>query len=82
MYVDGHEREDVVQYRNKFIARWKEYSKRFITSNRDGAVDSTPTTKWAHSSSTAVAERKGEGPSIMVSDFLTTEWGRLKDDDK
>jgi hypothetical protein len=111
MYVDGHEREDVVKYREEFIARWKEYSKRFVTVDRTGAVDSTPTgfadipanqgrcfrlilvthdestfyandrrkTKWSHSSTTAVAERKGEGQSIMISDFLTIEWGRLKD---
>jgi len=30
----------------------------------------------------AVAEKKGEGQSIMVSDFLTSEWGRLKDRDE
>jgi hypothetical protein len=27
MYVDGHEREDVVQYRNEFLKHWKEYEK-------------------------------------------------------
>ena len=32
MYVDGHERADVVQYRNEFIGRWKEYEKRLKVS--------------------------------------------------
>ena len=27
MYVDGHERKDVVQYRNGFSKRWQEYEK-------------------------------------------------------
>ncbi len=27
MYIDGHEREDVVGYRKAFIERWKEYQK-------------------------------------------------------
>ena len=31
MYIDGHEREDVVAYRNAFVARWKGYEKRFHT---------------------------------------------------
>jgi hypothetical protein len=36
MYLDGREREDVVAYRNAFVARWKEYEKRFHTWDRDG----------------------------------------------
>ena len=31
MYIDGHEYEDVVAYRNAFVARWKGYEKRFHT---------------------------------------------------
>ena len=27
MYMDGHEREDVVQYRNGFLKCWQEYKK-------------------------------------------------------
>ena len=27
MYLDGHEHEDVVAYRNAFVARWKGYEK-------------------------------------------------------
>jgi hypothetical protein len=34
-------------------------------------------THWAHSSSTPTPKQKGNGQSLMVSDFLTVEWGRL-----
>ncbi|PSS02209.1 hypothetical protein PHLCEN_2v4065 [Hermanssonia centrifuga] len=39
-------------------------------------------TKWFHSSAKATPVRKGKGESIIVSDFLTAEWGRLKDDNE
>jgi hypothetical protein len=106
MYIDGHEREDVVEYRRRFIERWKEYEKRFIIYGNDGNVLSTPTgfavpqgvrfrlilvthdestfyendrrkIHWMPKDAKAVAEKKGEGQSIMVSEFLTSEWGRL-----
>ena len=35
MYVDAHEHEDVIQYRNKFIGRWKEYEKRYLKFDND-----------------------------------------------
>ncbi|KAF8957072.1 hypothetical protein BDZ97DRAFT_1603780, partial [Flammula alnicola] len=110
MYIDGHEREDVVEYRNKFVKRWKEYEKRFIIYDNNGNVLSTPTgfpvperafrlilvthdestfyendrrkMHWVNEHAKAVAEKKGEGQSIMVSDFLTSEWGRLTDGDE
>ena len=31
MYIDGHERVDVVEYRNQFIERWREYEKWMVT---------------------------------------------------
>ncbi|KAJ7181877.1 hypothetical protein C8R46DRAFT_822276, partial [Mycena filopes] len=34
-------------------------------------------TFYQHSSMKPTPERKGEGESLMVSDFLTQEWGRL-----
>jgi hypothetical protein len=107
MYIDGHEREDVVEYRKGFVGRWKEYEKRFVIYDNDGKVLSTPTgfpvpqtrfrlilvthdestfyendrrkTHWVNANAKAVAEKKGEGQSIMVSDLLTSEWGRLTD---
>jgi hypothetical protein len=110
MYLDGHEREDVVTYRNGFVARWKGYEKRFHTWDDDG-IEHPPSkanwhpvkggrfrlilvthdestfyqndsrkTHWIASNSKATPLPKGDGQSIMVSDFLTAEWGRLCDD--
>ena len=107
MYINGHEREDVVAYRTEFIKRWKEYKKRFLIYDMDGNIvnkligfpvpqighfrlilvmhnESTfyandrCKTKWVHATEVAVAEPKGEGVSIMVSDLLVPEWGRLR----
>ena len=107
MFIDGHERGDVVEYRKGFVERWKEYEKRFIIYDNDGNILSTPTgfpvaqgvrfrlilvthdestfyendrrkIHWINDETKAVAEKKGEGQSIMASDFLTSEWGRLK----
>ncbi|KAF7310220.1 hypothetical protein MIND_00395700 [Mycena indigotica] len=37
MYVDGHEREDVVAYRKAFVKRWMEgYEPRMVTYDNDG----------------------------------------------
>jgi len=38
--------------------------------------------KWSHKSDKAEPQCKGEGQSLMVSDFLTMEWGRLVDGDE
>ena len=115
MYVDGHEREDVVAYRTAFVKRWLEdYEPRMVEYNNDGNVVKEPTGyelkgKYkgrpfklilvTHDESTFYANDrrkvgwisktqkheplpKGEGQSIMVSDFLTLEWGRLIDGDE
>ena len=110
MYIDGHEREDVVEYRKKFVQRWKEYEKCFVIYDNDSKVVSLLQgfavpgvrfrlilvthdeltfyendrwkTKWVHEKEKAVAEKKGEGQSIMASNFLTVEWRRLTDGDK
>jgi hypothetical protein len=36
-------------------------------------------TKWVHATEAAVAEAKGEGVSLMVSDLVVPEWGRSCD---
>jgi hypothetical protein len=112
MDIDGHEREDVVAYRNAFCQRWKEYEKRMVLYDKDGNVISRPSgfavpqgprfqlvavthdestffshdhwqAFYQHSSMTRIPERKGEGESLMISDFLTLEeWGRLVDDEE
>ncbi|KAG2363590.1 hypothetical protein BDR07DRAFT_1460242 [Suillus spraguei] len=42
MYIDGHERPDVVEYRNQFIQRWQEYEKRMFIYDNDGNIQYTP----------------------------------------
>ena len=106
MYIDGHEHEDIVEYRKHFLEWWKEYEKRFVMYDNNGNELTHPPgfpvsggrfclvlvthdestfyandrhkTKWTHADEKAVAERKGKGESIMVSDFLTMDWGRLQ----
>jgi len=39
MYIDGYERDDVVEYRDAFIAWWKGYEKRMVTYDKDGNAD-------------------------------------------
>jgi hypothetical protein len=97
MYIDGHEREDVVAYRQAFVYRWAEYEKRFQFWDESGnplprPSNSPPlilithdestffqnderTTCWNREDSRSVPKPKGEGQSLMVSDFLTAEWG-------
>ena len=106
MYIDGHEREDIVAYWNGFLQCWKEYEKQFVVYDNDGKILSTPTrfpipqgvrfrlilvthdkstfyqndrrkTKWSRLGEKATTEQKGEGQSLMASDFLTLEWGHL-----
>ncbi|KAG2109983.1 uncharacterized protein F5147DRAFT_772825 [Suillus discolor] len=38
--------------------------------------------RWNHSSDKATPEQKGEGPSLMISDMVTLDLGRLKDDEE
>ncbi|KZP03294.1 hypothetical protein FIBSPDRAFT_769167, partial [Athelia psychrophila] len=111
MYMDGHEREDVVAYRDGFVARWQEYEKRMVTFDNDGVESPFPPgfpvaqtgrfrlilithdestfyaydrrkSMWSHVSDPHVPDRKGEGPSLMISDMLTSEWGRLVYEDE
>jgi len=39
-------------------------------------------TLWINNNTKAIAEKKGKGQSIMASEFLTSEWGRLKNRDE
>jgi hypothetical protein len=108
MYIDGHEREDVVAYRRAFVERWKMNEKRFHQWDNDGRelprpngfpVPDGPPFRlvlvthdestfyqndrrkivWTEKSSRPKPQPKGEGQTLMVSDFLTSEWGRLHD---
>ena len=110
MYVDGHERDDVVAYQEEFIEQWKVYEKQMYSYDNDGNCDGELTgfpvppaqcfcltlvthdestfyktdhrkTVWTHQSDKAVPLKKGEGISLMPSEFLTVEWGRLQSAD-
>lgn len=115
LYVDGHERPDVIEYRCVLISRWVTYEDRFCLDEEGFPLllplplplplgQPTPgslqamrlilvthdkstfyqndkrKTFWGHSSTTGTPTPKGEGYSIMVSDFLTAEWGPLWDE--
>ena len=103
MYFDGHERVDIVAYRNAFVDRWADYEMRFQIWDDDGnpLPHSHPlplilvthdesvffqnderTTCWGRQDRNPAPKPKGDGQSLMVSDFLTTEWGCLRDGDK
>ena len=113
MYIDGHEREDVVAYHQKFVTRFfNQYAPRMYTWDHDGKetipaagsplantnnrpfrlipvthdestffANDERKTRWVHESQKALPERKGDGTSIMISDFQTSEWGRLMSKD-
>jgi hypothetical protein len=111
MYIDGHEREDVMAYRCAFVERWKIYDLCFHRWDNDGhelprpngfpVPDGPPfrlvlvthdesvfyqndhhKIAWAQKTSRPMPQPKGEGQSIMISDFLTSEWGCLCDGDE
>lgn len=107
MYIDGHERADIVEYRQGFVARWKGHEKRFHQWDNDGNELPRPNgfpvaggrfrlvlithdestfyqndereAKWIHNTSTPTLRSKGDGQSLMVSDFLTPDFGHLRD---
>jgi hypothetical protein len=104
MYIDSHEREDVVAYRRVFVHRWAGYEARFPFWDDNGDPLPCPSdlhclilithyestffqnderkTHWSHQDSHPTLKPKGNGQSLMVSDFSTTEWGRLRDDNR
>jgi hypothetical protein len=47
----------------------------FFTHNRRKS-------QYSHASDKATPQRKGEGPSLMIANMLTLEWGSLKDGDE
>ena len=104
MYFDGHERVDVVAYRQAFVLRWAEYETRFQLWDENGnplptRSDSRPLvlithdesvffqnderkSRWGHQDGQPTPIPKGEEQSLMVSDFLSPEWGCLCDSDR
>ena len=104
MYADGHERPDVVSYRQDiFIPAWKERASRLRWWSSENPLveefhgplpqempetawfhdesifqgNDRRTLRWWHKSETAKPYTKGEGPSLMVSDFFSPDHGFL-----
>lgn len=111
MYVDGHEREDVVEYRQAFVNCFKPYECQFHTWDNirnegpqplhfpvPGAEGHFHLILVTHDESIfyqndqhnihwgcpggGAPKPKGEGVSLMVLDFLTSEWGHLHSEDR
>ncbi|KAF7347061.1 hypothetical protein MVEN_01459900 [Mycena venus] len=104
-YVDGHERADVVYYRQKeFIPAFTELeyqTRKWTLENLEFLSALPPTrivviwfhdestfyvhdrrlTRWVHHTETPEPRRKGEGASLMVSDFVSADYGWLRSRD-
>jgi len=108
MYIDGHEREDVVNYRqNHFLPLWSILESRmttwtsqnqmqppvlpdFLLKKRIVLITHDESTfyahdrrkkQWFHKDESAEPIKKGEGASLMVSDFVSPDLGWLKSKD-
>jgi hypothetical protein len=107
MYLDGHKRLDVVEYRQAFVECWMGHERWFHQWDRNrielpcpdgfpvpGAIrhfhlilvtydkstffqNDEHNTGWSHRMSKLKPKAKGNGQSLMMSDFLTSEWGWL-----
>ncbi|KDQ10774.1 hypothetical protein BOTBODRAFT_115299 [Botryobasidium botryosum FD-172 SS1] len=92
-YKDGHEREDVVDYRqNVFLPAWMRLTEG-LTAFDDGNESSVilwfhdectfyandcRTLRWVHEDEEPVPYPKGEGLSLMVADFASAQYGWLR----
>ncbi|RGB27120.1 hypothetical protein C1646_819972 [Rhizophagus diaphanus] len=73
IYFDGHEREDVVEYRKEFLDKMLSYEKFMPTFEGENMEQ-----KNLAPIGEPPLRKKGQGKSIMVSDFLLETDGRLK----
>ncbi|EIN09617.1 hypothetical protein PUNSTDRAFT_43946 [Punctularia strigosozonata HHB-11173 SS5] len=87
-YVDGHEQDDVVHYRqSQFLPAYGELELNMQSWN-DGIEEIEDDHQrvqlrhvmihWVHESETAKPKPNGKGASIMVSDFISTDYGWLQ----
>ena len=112
IYLDGHKRDNVVEYQKAFIERWMGYEQWFHWWDNNGTELLCPNgfpvpgaigcfclilvthdesiffqndecnTGWSHMTSKSKPKAKGNGQSLMVSDFLTPDWGCLHNGDE
>ena len=106
-YIDGHERKDVVDYRQySFLPWWmsiEERTRKWTDDQKEEIIGEQPANRhvvvwfhnestfyandhwklrWVHKSETAVPRPKGEGASLMVSDFVSADYGWLRSPNK
>lgn len=104
MYIDGHERKDVVEYRQDvFLPLWSKLEEHMVLPFSDSShlsrghcegvyllvthdestfyANDQRKTVWYHKDATPKPRVKGEGLSLMVSDFCIPEIGWLKSED-
>ena len=108
MYSDGHERQDVVDFRQKvFLPQYAEFHKRAAKFDSEGKEEpsTTPILEhekptmihhhdetifygndrrneyWIHDTETPKLYAKGEGQSLMVADFVSSDIGWLSSSD-
>lgn len=104
LYKDGHEREDVVEYRqNVFLPAWRRLRDNLTVFSDDRCIGSEPIGQslivvWFHDETTFYANDrrtlrwvgadeeprpypKGEGPSLMIADFVSADYGWLRSPD-
>ncbi|KAG2159097.1 uncharacterized protein EDB93DRAFT_1237838 [Suillus bovinus] len=83
-YVDGHERDDVVTYRQKkfllSIAELFIHMRTWKDGLEEASDEPRPHTQlyWVHGNETAKPRPKGEGASLMVADFVSADYGWLR----
>ncbi|CAE6386941.1 unnamed protein product [Rhizoctonia solani] len=102
-FADGHERDDVKDYRKNFyVPEWIKLERRMRSWDSEGN-EIPPTlaegertvvvwfhdestfyahdrrlTRWVHESEKAGINKKGEGVSLMVADFISADYGWLR----
>ena len=112
MYLDGHKRPDVVEYRQSFVEHWMGHERQFHQWDNNGIELPCPNgflvlgtigqfhlilithdestffqnderkTGWSHTTTKSKLKAKGNGQTLMVSDFLTPDLGQLHDGDE
>ncbi|KIM60193.1 hypothetical protein SCLCIDRAFT_16384 [Scleroderma citrinum Foug A] len=87
-YVDGHERSDVVAYRQQvFLPAWTclHGGERCIVvwfhNESTFYANDQQKLRWVHQNESAVPQPKGEGASLMVADFVSADYGWLRSPD-
>ncbi|KAJ3814714.1 hypothetical protein F5876DRAFT_86258 [Lentinula aff. lateritia] len=84
-YVDGHERDDVVKYRQTvFLPAWYSFENRMRSWDEQDLLEYSLWSGrviWVRNNESAIPYAKGEGVSLMVADFVSADYGWLRSHD-